>query len=185
MLDISEFDDKLAARLAKRAGLPNEHARKFLNALADVTKEDEQRRNLLAESPEIALRFFAKYGTLPGEVPTHVISIPVVEHEDGTMAIDRSSYSAWTSLTKPIPRVKTPSRKTTPKFPEPRPIDPPDEPSVPHHPRVPAPGGYPGPSIFIKVNDWLGKDLDFGAEALGRFHKALGNVVINEVKTGK
>jgi len=158
MFNIPEFNEKLVSRLAEKASLSKSDAKKFMDALAAVIQEDEQQNAMVAVSPELGMRFFAKYDALPGEVPSHVISLPVTEHPDGTMTIDRSSYSAWTPLRRPKPQ-----RPLTPK-----PIDPPARPG-------PNPGAYPGPSVFIKVNDWLGQDVKFGAGALTLFHKSVGS----------
>jgi hypothetical protein len=118
MPNLAEFNENLVSRLAQKARLSHDDARRFLDGLAAVIQEDEQQNQMVAASPELGMRFFTKYDALPGEIPTHVISIPVVEHEDGTLAIDRSSYSAWTPLKKPVPKVR-------PKTPRPTPVDPP------------------------------------------------------------
>jgi hypothetical protein len=115
MFDISDpdFRDKLAARLAHKTGLQKEHALKFLDALSDVNSEEEQEHNL----------------------PGHVISIPLVEQEDGTTIVDTSGHSAW-----------WPWWPFKPRWPRPPGTD-------------PGSGAYPGPSVHIRVNDWLGADL--------------------------
>jgi hypothetical protein len=123
MFDISDpdFIDKLAARLAHKTGLQKEHARKFLDALSDVNSEEEQEHNL----------------------PRHMISIPLVEREDGTMIVDTSGHSAWW----------------------------PWWPFKPRRPRPP--GADPGPSVHVTVKDWLGADLILDEHALGRFRDAV------------
>jgi hypothetical protein len=131
MFDISDpdFRDKLASRLAHKTGLQKEHARKFLDALSEVNSEEQQEHNL----------------------PGHMISIPLVEQEDGTMIVDTSGHSAWWPFSKP--------RSPRPPGSDPGPY--------------PGPGAYPGPSVHIRVNDWLGADLRLDERALGRLRNAL------------
>ena len=127
MFDISDpdFRDTLAARLAQKTGLQKEHARKFLDALSDVSSEEEQEHNL----------------------PGHVIGIPLVEQEDGTIVVDTSGHSAlWPWW--------------------------PFKPRSPRSPRT-KPGAYPGPSVQVRVDDWLGADLKLDKHALGRFRDAV------------
>jgi hypothetical protein len=164
MFNVSDFNEKLAARLAGKTGLSKDQAQKIMYALAEITREDEQQNKMLTASPDLGLRFFAKYDKLPGQLPTHVISIPVIEHEDGSIAVDKSSYAAWTPITRP---------GTRPKSADPKPIDPPADPGKPR--QIPAPGGYPGPSVFLKMNDWLGNDLDLGSDVLVRLRTAFTN----------
>lgn len=137
--------NELAARLAQKSGLSEELAHKFLDALSDVTNEDAQNQGFV------------------GSLPAHTITIPLIELEDGTIAVNTSGYSAWTPFAEPKPTPKEPPQG-----------DPPATPGKPYHPLIPAPGGYPGPSVFIKVNDWLGSDMDLGEGALGRLRDALG-----------
>jgi hypothetical protein len=63
--------EKLAKRLAKKAGLPSDHARKFLDALHEVMSEEEHEHN----------------------VAGHALSIPLVQQADGTILVDTSGYS--------------------------------------------------------------------------------------------
>jgi len=139
MFDVSDPDirDSLATRLAHKARLSEEQARSFLNALKDVTAERDQE--------------YIVFG--------HMISIPLVEQEDGKIVVDTSGYSAWWPFTKP---------KDPPQQPPP---SPPGGPAKPRRPSPPAPGAYPGPSVVIKVDDWLGVDLRLGTDALGRLRQ--------------
>jgi len=178
MFTFPELSDKLISRLSTKTGMSKPEVEKLLAALADVVKEDEPTHNSLAASPELATQFFAKYDALPGDIPTHVISIPVVEHADGSIAIDRSSYSAWTPLTKPI---TVPRPKTNWDDQERPPIkEPPGNPA--EKPERGSRGGYPGPSVFIKVNDWLENDFNLTADALGKFHTVLESLDIDQKK---
>lgn len=137
--------NRLAARLAEKTGLSEDQAHKFLEALSDVTSEEEPDESYT-----------------PGNLRAHTISIPLVEREDGTIMVDTSGYSALTPFTRPKPAPKPPP-----------PAIPPSAPIKPSHPQPRPPGGYPGPSVFIKVNDWLGENMELGGEALERLHKAV------------
>src|SRR6266478_2168266 len=86
--------NKLAARLAEKAGLPHDQAQKFLDALSEVMSEKERER-----SPYV-----------------HEITIPLVEQEDGTMIVDMSGYSAWWPFPRPK---KTPPPPAAPPTPTP------------------------------------------------------------------
>jgi hypothetical protein len=157
MFFVYEIDHKLIARVAVKAGLSEEDAKKILKALEAVAAEDEKQRPVPTRS-DLAFHLSKQYDALPGESPSHVLSLPVIEREDGSIIVDRDNYSVLTWLKKPI---------TTPKIRKPQPIDPP-EPGYPV-------GSYPGPSVsIIKVNDWLGKDLVLGPTALGKFRNAFG-----------
>jgi hypothetical protein len=152
MFFVYEVDQKLIARVAVKAGLSEEYAKKVLDALEAIATEDEKQVPIPTH-PDLAFLLSKQYDALPGESPSHVLSLPVTESEDGSITVDINNYSVWTSLKKPI---------TGPKIREPRPIDPPES----NEPL----GGYGGPSVsIIKVNDWLGKDLVLGPDAFGKF----------------
>lgn len=168
MFDIPDDDsrNKLAARLALKTGLSEDQARTFLEALTELTKESELDHYLAANFPTRQVPGpVGEYGMSPSPVPGHVISIPLIEQEDGTMVVDKSGYSVLVPWLK---RKKTqPPSPASPALPG----DPPAEPPKPVRPPGPKPGAYPGPSVFIKVNEWLGPDLELGASALGRLRK--------------
>lgn len=140
-----DIRNRLAARLAEKTGLSEDQAHKFLEALSNVTSEED-----LHESHRV------------GNLRAHTISIPLVEREDGTITVDTSGYSALTPFTRPNP---------TPKQ-EP-PLIPPNVPVKPSRPPGRPPGAYPGPSVFVKVNDWLGDDMELGEGALERLREAV------------
>lgn len=137
-----ELRNKLVARLAEKTGLSEDQANKFLEALSEVTSEEE---------PDEAW--------LQSNLRTHMVSIPLLEREDGTLEVDTSGYSALTPLAKPKPKRKPPAIL-------------PSTPSKPSRPPTRPPGAYPGPSVVIKVNDWLGESLHLGSGALQRLREA-------------
>ena len=139
-----ELREGLAAQLAEKTGLSEDQARKFLEALSEVTGEEEPGE-----------------ASLNSKLRTHTVSIPLLEREDGTLAVDTSGYSALTPLTKPKP---APKQKP--------PAIPPSTPAKPSRPPARPPGAYPGPSVFIKVNDWLGENMQLGGGALERLREA-------------
>lgn len=83
--------EKLAKRLAKKAGLPSDDARKFLDALHEVMSEEEHEHNAAG----------------------HALSIPLVQQADGTILVDTSGYSTlW-----PFRRPKKPQPSVPPATP--------------------------------------------------------------------
>jgi hypothetical protein len=140
-----DLRNRLAARLAEKTGQSEEQAHKFLEALSDLTPEEES-----DESHPL------------GSVRGHTISIPLVEREDGTITVDVSGYSALTPFTRPKP---TPEQKPS--------VIPPVTPVKPSRPPGRPPGAYPGPSVFIRVNDWLGEDRELGEGALEKLREAV------------
>ena len=155
----------LVARLAARAHISEVQAQSILTALVEVLEQGQG----ITGGPlmsSLASRFVRDYHGIAGQLPSHLLSIPVTEREDGTIAIDTSGYSALTKMKNP---------KTSGRISKPGPIDPPSE---PQGPQVPAPGGYPGPSVFVRLNDWMGKDYGLNEDALGRLLNVVGKTNI-------
>lgn len=117
--------DRLIQLLASKTGLSAVQAGKFLDALTEMT--------MSGEIQELS-------GVAPST--THLVSIPLVEQEDGTLTVDTSGRSFWF----PFPWWRRRRRPPTPR-----------------------PGGYPGPSVkVIRVKDWLAKDMKLDQTALQR-----------------
>jgi hypothetical protein len=139
-----EFGKGLAARLAQKAGLSRDDAQKALDALSEVLAEEEAGRN-----------------------PSHAITIPLVQRENGSMMVDMSGYSAWWPFSK-----KPPATPPAPVPPVPNPIKVTKGPGPGPNPG-PYPGAYPGPSVSIRTDDWLGEDLKLDETALERLRGML------------
>ena len=115
-----------------------------------LSQDDAQK--FLDALPEVAAQ------EEPDPNPAHAITIPLVQQEDGTLMVDMSGHSAW------WPFKKTKKDTTTPS---------PIKKRGPFPGQGPFPGAYPGPSVSIKVDDWLGADLKLDESALDRLRGAL------------
>lgn len=107
--------DDLANRLAAESGLSEEQAGRFLDALLTLVAE-EIRKSGFFDLPGA--------GTVLDFIPTHAITVPLIEQGDGTMIVNPSAYSAW-----------IPFRRKPPKI-----------------PKKPRKGPYPGPSVAIFID---------------------------------
>lgn len=157
-MDYSQLPDAtdLAARLASKAGLSEDQARRFLQAISELKAEDEQSAVWPDPSPT-ATPFSLMFPQTPS------ISIPLVAQQDGTMVVDNSRITGWSLLPKPRP---VPGQPANPPN---KPQKPPRSPGAYPGPSVlfdplgqgeSLGGGYSGPSILVALHDPLGTKLD-------------------------
>jgi hypothetical protein len=160
--------DRLAVRLAAKAGLTVDVAKRFLEAFEAIAEEDASTAVWPAQPDawQSPAQEYSRpwYGTEPqsadpGPSPAVGISIPLIERADGTMFIDTAAASGWFPLKWP----KWPSRPAKP------PADPRTLP-----PGAPKPGGFPGPCVYVTIHDEQRPNLSLDKVDFGNLGDVLG-----------